>query len=259
MTFLMATQNSTRLAKFLGQHTLEAKLLPVVRTATVNAFDAVMDHRLLILNQDNLLHFFYGKPSYKLSNNSDMPSRFLNDAGVCFVFDLKSLPPLHGLFALDTGAFRDKRYDNFLPNGVVLADFELPLEHESLPRLVAAFFGSNENYYEGIARDGLKISPLDRASEAYANIIRSSVIDHLDERACTAEIQLNVPVDIARAKLLTVVLPGRLYEDPEVKNFIDIDLKIRPILYRFRRAKPQERTEVIYQKLGEYLDHEGYF
>jgi hypothetical protein len=254
----MVTHNATRLATFLSKHRADIRFLPAVRIVTVNAFDHAMGNGFLALNEEGLLHFFYGKPSYKLSNNGKMPNRFIGDAGVCFVFDLTKLPAPSGLFALDTGAFKNKRYDNFLSNGVVLEDFRLPLEYDSLPRLVDAFFGDNEAYYDGNVKANLKVPPMDLASGVYANLISSAVIDQLDERACTAEIQIDEVVEIGGAKLVTAILPGMLYDDPEVRQFFD-RLKLKPILYRFRRAKPEERTEVIYQKLGEFLDAKGYF
>jgi hypothetical protein len=158
------------------------------------------------------------------------------------------------MFAFDTGAYFGERYDNYLPNGLLIADFELPAEHEMLLQLVTAFFGNDRNYYDGVAKDSLSIPALDRASEVYANIIRSSVSEDFDERACTCELQFDEPISLTKSNLITIIMPGVLYDDPEVRRIVSVELEILPVVYRFKRAKPEERTEVIYQKLGEFYE-----
>jgi hypothetical protein len=248
----MLTKSPNRFAAFIKRHPADQPKLPAVRTTNVVGFGKILDARELRPNEEGLLYFFYGKPSFKIPKRHSVPTRILGDAAVCFVFDLTTLPEIHRIFALDTGAYHGKRYDNYLPNGVLLSDFELPIHPETLQQLVSAFFGSNVNYYEGVAKESLKLDALDRASEVYANIVRSAVSE-LDERACTCELQFKQSILLSTARLVTVIIPSRLWDEAEVKTFFH-DLGVKPILYRFRRAKPEERTEVIYEKLGEYYE-----
>ena len=246
-------ETQTRFARFVGRHEAAQPLLPAVRITNVVGFGKALDCRTLKLNDEGLLYFFYGKPSFKISKKHSIPTKILGDAAVCFVLDLSSLPEIHRAFALDTGAYHGKRYDNYLPNGLLLADFELPVGAQSLQQLVRAFFGDNERYYSGHAKADLTLDALDHASEVYANIIRSAVSSGLDERACSCELQFNQPIELLRECLITIIMPGLLYDDPEVKKFVT-EVGIIPILYRFKRASPDERTEVVYEKLGDFYE-----
>ena len=249
---------SQNFGKFVEDHPTNLRLLPAVRLRDLETLEVMKTTGFLPLNREGLLHFYYGKPSYKMKADHKGAEKVIARAAVAFVFDIESMPPVHRLFALDTGAFHDKRYSDFLPRDVKAEDFELLPAIPSLQRLVSAFFGSNARYYEGRIKDLVRFPLLDRAAEAYSNILNSAVIRTLDDRACTAEIQFNKPIEISKARLVTIVLPGRLYEDPEVKEFVDKTLKIKPICYRFRLATSEERTEVIYEKLGEFLEESGY-
>jgi hypothetical protein len=251
---MMLASKQSRFIAFVKQHVAVAPLLPAVRITNVVGFDKIVEVRELVLSEEKLLYFFYGKPSYKIPKKYSVPTKLMGDAAVCFVFDLLSLPELHKVFAFDTGAYYGERYDKYLPNGLQIADFELPAEHQTLLQLVTAFFGDNRNYYNGVAKNDLAIPALDTASEVYAAIIRSSVSEDFDERSCTCELQFDKPISLSTAKLITIIMPGLAYDDPEVKRIVNVELRIKPLVYRFKKAKPEERTEVIYEKLGEYYE-----
>lgn len=245
------TLNRDRFVKFIRAYSPASPLLPAVQITNVDAFGKIASTGVMNLNESGKLYFFYGKPSYRLPKASSMPTKVLGDAAVCFVFDLSTLPDLHKVYSFDTGGFFAQRYDDYLPTGVAMADFELAPEHQILAQTVAAFFGSNRNYYAGTVKAGLTIPALDRASEVYAGLIRSSVSEHFDERVCTCELQFDRSISVPNVSLLTIVLPDVLYDDLEVQEIL-ARWRIKPVLYKFKRSRPDERTEVIYDKLGDF-------
>jgi hypothetical protein len=198
---------------------------------------------------------FYGKPSYRLRRGSDdLITRLLADAAVCFVLKTIKLPDMHRAFALDTGASFGHRCDDYLPQGVAIADFEIAANPETVAKLVTAFFGENEKYVNGFSRRDIKISALDRVSEVY-NAIASSTISAFDERACTCELQYDAELEINKDSIQTVVMPDVLIGEKRVREKMK-DWGVKPITYRFRRATLGGRTEVIFEKVGDYYKME---
>ncbi|TCU33145.1 hypothetical protein EV129_117142 [Rhizobium azibense] len=253
--------NNQRFLNFLDRHQGAAPIMPAVHTTSVTRLGEIINNDEIKLTEcrfykKDLSYFFYGKPAYKLGNHSGAASKQLGDAGVCFVFDLGTLPTIYKSFALDTGACFGKRYDEYLPMGVGIDDFGLPADQAYLAKVVAAFYGGNRSYFVGDGRHDVAPPGLDVASQAYADIARSVVSLQFDDRACTCEIQLDQPVALANARLLTVVMPDKAFDDPEVKIALG-RWDVRPVLYRMKRARPGERTEVIHEKLGDFYELSG--
>jgi len=253
--------NNQRFVRFIGIHESAIPILPAVRTVNVNAFGAVTNSGSLEpvecpFYHESLLYFFYGKPAYKINRRVDAATRILGDAAVCFVFDLASMPVLRRSFALDTGAFFGKRYDEFLPNGIVMEDFRLPDGCEWFAKLVTAFFGNNRNYFVGQPKNDVKLPALDRTSEVYRSMMQTPVSVNFDDRACTCELQFNTSISIEKSRLLTIVMPDQLSEDPEVRKILE-SWNVKPLPYQMRRSTPGGRTEVIIERLGDYYKANG--
>ena len=139
-----------------------------------------------------------------------------------------------------------------------MEDFALPVATESLSKFVTAFFGDNENYFAGRARRDISPPALDRASESYRDIIQAPVARNFDDRACTCELQFKEPISMHSARLMTIVLPDRLYDDSEVREKLT-SFGIKPIIYRMRCATPGERTSVIIERLDDFYKSHGFF
>jgi hypothetical protein len=236
-------------------------MLPAVHVTSVTAFGSVLEEGVLNLHQckfykEDLCYFFYGKPAYRIRSGGDAATRILGNAAVCFLFDLSLMPRVHRAFAFDTGAYFGERYDDFLPDGMKMDDFGLPSDCKWLGRLVSTFFGKNEDYYRGEPKPRIAPPALDRASEVYKSVIQCATSAVFDDRACTCEIQFNEPISLEGNGLLAVVIPDQLFDDPEVRGAFE-KWKIKPILYRMHRARSEERSEVIYQKIWDLYEDTG--
>jgi hypothetical protein len=60
-----------------------------------------------------------------------------------------------------------------------------------------------------------------------------------------------MPITITAANLSTVVIPDLLFDDSEVRRACK-KWGVKPVLYRMRRARPDERSEIINEKLGDF-------
>ncbi len=137
-----------------------------------------------------------------------------------------------------------------------MEDFRLPNDCEWPAKLVAAFFGKNNNYFVGQPKKDVNLSALDRASEIYRSMMQTVVSVNFDDRACTCELQFNTSISIETARLLTIVMPDRLCEEPEVKEKLKL-WNVMPLPYRMRRSTPGGWTEVIIERLGDYYKANG--
>lgn len=209
--------------KFIAGHERALPFLPIVHTTTVTRFGEILQTNKLRLTvckyyKKKLLYMFYGKPAYRLRRGSDdLITRLLADAAVCFVLNAIKGPDMHRAFALDTGASFGHRYDDYLPQGVSIDDFEIAANPDTVAKLVKAFFGENEKYVNGSSRRDIKISALDRVSEVY-NAIASSTVSPFDERACTCELQYDAELEINKDLTHTVVMPDVLFGERQVQK-----------------------------------------
>jgi hypothetical protein len=175
---------------------------------------------------------------------------------VCFVLNVTKLPNAHRVFALDTGASFRNRYKTYFQGGVSIDDFELdPSSNDptsnSAAKLVKAFFGKNKNYFLGNAKHNIRIPGLDVLSDVYKAIATAVVSTSFDERARTCELKYGVDVEINSASLYTIIMPDRLWGDSRCKKKMK-DWGVKPILYMYRSGLPGDRTEIVFEKLGEY-------
>ena len=52
------------------------------------------------------------------------------------------------------------------------------------------------------------------------------------------------------------MIPDILCDDHDVKEFLAAN-RVDPLTYRMRRAIPEDRTELIIEKIGDYYELEG--
>jgi hypothetical protein len=254
--------NNEIFREFVRGHKPSLPILPAVHITRAAHINKIFDTNKLHLSpcekfKKDLLYLFYGKPLYRLKSDSDAVSNLSLDAAVCFVLKLNKLPDAHRVFALDTGAWFDKRYNIFFSRGVSVEDFELDINSESAAKLVSAFFGGNKNYFIGETKNDICISGLDIISDAYKAIATESVSNSFDDRARTCELQYGVELELNKESLHTIILPDKLMGDERCQEKMR-QWEIKPITYLFRRGIPGERTEIIFQKIGDYYEREQY-
>lgn len=207
--------------------------------------------------QKDICYLFYGKPAYVVRKGDDHPSKVIGDAAICFVLNLANCPDLYRIFAFDTGAFFGKRYDEYMPRGVSIDDFELSADRCNAAKIVGAFFGTNEGYYDGNTRHDIPISNLDFVSQTLVNMARSTISDSFDERCCSVELQFDCDIKLAPGVLQTIVMPTVIAGEHEVREACTTRWNIRPVGYRLKRSPASARTDVIFERLGQYYTQEG--
>jgi hypothetical protein len=112
-------------------------------------------------------------------------------------------------------------------------------------------------YVNGDVESDIRISGVDVVSDAYRGILTAPVSNSFDERACTCELQYDAELEINRESVHSIVIPDRMYGEKPVQAKMK-EWGVMPIIYRFRRAKPEDRTEVIFEKLGDYYKTNGF-
>jgi hypothetical protein len=149
--------------QFVEWHEPTLPILPAVHITWGTNVGTILETNKLHLTvckyyKKELIYLFYGKPAYKLRRDTSLTTRLLGDAAVCFVLNTNALPNIHRVFALDTGAAFGNRYDDHLPGKVSIDDFEMEAHCNSAAKLVSAFFGSNEKYVDGVAKNDIEVS-----------------------------------------------------------------------------------------------------
>lgn len=237
--------------------------LPLVHTTNGVAFGEILNSgtlsvRMCTVYKTHLCYLFYGKPTYQIRRGNEITTRLLGDAAVCFVLKPSSIR-LFRVFAFDTGAFHGHRYDDFMPNGITIDDFEItPASLPNIASFVGAFFESNRKYYDGEISCTCEPSRLDHVSEVFIALATAHVVKRFDERSCSCEVQTETNIPINSDTIENIVMPHLLADEPAVMRAC-AQWGIKPILYRFRRAAPESRTEVICEKLGDFYERKGYF
>jgi hypothetical protein len=204
----------------------------------------------------NLCYFFYGKPAYQ--TKGDRASKLLPEAAVCLVLRTELLPEPRRVYPFDTGAFIEGRYGSYMPEKAELVDFELEPARESAARLVSLFYGNNQNYFRGEVATTKQLSALDYAAHTYRSLAASETSTDFDERCCTCELQFERDIPLGDGVLESIALPDRAYEDPALRKHCDEVWRIKPILYRLMRTSIKARTNVIFEKIGDYFDNQRY-
>ena len=248
--------NNEIFREFVRGHKPALPIMPAVHIARGVKINEIFATNKLRLNlaknyNEELVYLFYGKSSYRLKSDANSVSLLIGDAAVCFVLNVNKLPDAHRVFALDTGASFRNRYDGYFSGGgVSIDDFKLDSSDNSAAKLVSAFFGNNKNYFGGNAKPNIRIAGLDIISDVYRVIATAGVSGSFDERARTCELQYGVDIEINNNSLYTIIMPDRLSGDNRCKA--KDEWGVSPITYMFRGGKPGDRTEIVFEKLGEY-------
>lgn len=201
---------------------------------------------------ENLLYFFYGKPSYPVGEkNADNRTDDLC-CPVCFVVDPKKIS-IYRIFPFDSGAFKEKRYVHFLHKGMKIEDFELENNIESILSYVSVIFDNNSNYVTGISckheSDYIEI-------DSFLNLLNAKGAFDIDERANTIEIISNRSVKVNDV-VECIILPKSLMKRTEIYEFI-VNNNIRYKTYNVRRlTSPVRYNEIVFELVMEYLEENG--
>lgn len=204
-----------------------------------------------VFNKD-LLYFFYGKPSYPVGEKNETKRTDDLYCPVCFIVNPKKVP-IYKVFPFDSGAFKGKKYKDFLHRDMQIEDFELENNVDAILSYVATVFSNNKSYINGFACKKESDYP---EIEAFFNLLNAKGSFDIDERADTVEIISKVSVKI-KDVVECIILPESLMERKEISKFI-INNSIKYKTYIVRRfTLPMRYSETIFNLVMEYLSENG--
>lgn len=196
----------SRFQKFVESHDATDERLPFIHITNGYNFDRISLGDVLkpsgckVFSED-LLYFFYGRPSYKTKQT--LNARLAFDWPVIFVFDYKKIDRLiRSAFPFDSGAFVSGRYKYFFDDGSDVEDFRFTRGNHNVTKVVSAFYRSNHEYFCGSSSKNIEI-PLDEFEAAGVHeLVRvpnhPDAPHHLkyDERSSSIEVILKQSIPI---------------------------------------------------------------
>ena len=251
----------SELKKFLDAQSnldLSMPLLPLIHSC--ECFDArniltsqQLETRLCKVFNENLLYFYYGKPSYPVGEKSKGFRTDIEYTPVCFILDMQMIS-IHKVYPFDSGAFFNNLYGDFFHRGMKIDDFELDGSADGIKSYVSYMFGNNESYYDGIAvKNKITGNP---HVDGLINMTTASGTMDFDERARTIEIisKDNVPLKEA---VKCIILPRNLLQDADITSFLN-DNNIEYREYKVRQlAHPTSYYGVIVEMVSKYIEEKG--
>ena len=235
-------------------------MLPAVHTCFGRQFLSIMESGTIDVGEfdtvikKNAAFFFYGKPSYRPRNDG----RFRTDiwsALFAFVIDYSLLGCPDGILPFDSGGY-ERFYKNVCDNAPI-EEYYLRQDKESPARVVNAFFGNNDSYYDMEIRGDLsnRISKLDFHSDSIRNICAAGATEY-DHRAASIEMHYVKHITLDRNNLLAIVGPDTALEDREVEAFADA-LGAERVPYRLDRDNVDARQRQVRDATREWLGKSG--
>lgn len=241
---------------------LAAPELPLIHSTSLINFREVVAKNEIIATRcpvfdENLLYFFYGKPSYRVASRSGARTD-LAYCPICFILKSSALKSVKRIFPFDSGAFKNGLYNQFIPKEATLDNFSLNTDKEIPARVVDLFFGTNRSYFLGEACPLSSIGTMDFEIQSYYQLISSTGESCVDDRKSSVEIQIDHNVSLTKDTVFAVVLPKASLQDPEVFDAINKTWQAIPITYNtFRGTAPAEYHGVIREQLNNFLENEG--
>jgi hypothetical protein len=205
---------------------------------------------------DDILYFFYGRPSYRVNAGTESTSQEAFHS-VCFLIESCSVSDVKSIFPFDTGAFVSGYYKDHLHHQMRLEDFALSPDLAKVTCFVETFYESNANYYMGRMRSDLDVTGAPMAAQSYHSLVKSKAVSLTDTRRSSVEVQTLSSLDVRQAKVLAVFLPESLLDQPEIRDFIENDLSSHAVGYFCIHASPREDMALIMREVREFYKSRG--
>ncbi|MCM1284728.1 MAG: hypothetical protein NC213_10500 [Acetobacter sp.] len=235
------------------------RLLPLIHScggyeAYLIISDDKLKTQLCPVFNENLLYFFYGKPSYPPTEKIKINTASSSFNPVCFIIDVEKIKPKK-IFPFDSGAFMSKRYERYIHRKTQIEHYLID-DKNGILKYISVVYGSNKNYMFGEIFDKLPPHQKPELTSLF-DLLKSDNVEEYDERANTIEIisdESYVLSDIVKC----VILPDSLLKNDTVNEWLK-NTVAKCKTYETRRLCPPNRyNEVIFQKVIEYFKEEGY-
>lgn len=233
------------------------KKLPLMHSCDCSACRRIIDDDSLkicnckVFNED-LLYFFYGKPSYPVSEKIENNRTDFEYCPICFIAPLEKVS-LYKVHPFDTGAFCANMYKDFFHHSMGIEEFELDNTVDSILKYISIFFGNNENYIMGQSTVlPSSVAADDPVIKGLVSLLTSTGAFQFDERANTIEIMSRNSIPISTS-IECVILPENLLRVSSINRFLQ-DNNIYHMEYTVRlRTAPSRYNEVVFEKAMEYI------
>lgn len=213
-----------RYQAFLEGFTSTTPCLPLMHVTFGRGFVSILDNNRIELGErDKVLErelsfHFYGQPSYRPKPTGTF-SRSIGSALYCFVLDFHALPKPASLLPFDSGGYANLMKPHC--DGLDLADFLLPPQHDFPGKIVSALFGSNANYFGMHVRPtaSSEVATFDLHSQGLIRLYSNDGPVPYDQRAGSIQVHYDAPIMLTRDNLLGIIAPDIVCEEPELKSF----------------------------------------
>lgn len=230
-----------------GGYTTLPEPLPIMHSCEGFDFESIVENGKLrpslcpVFNEE-LLYFFYGKPSYPVGEKEKVNRTDVMCCPVCLIIDIEKID-IFRAFPFDSGAFENKMYLQFLHRHMKIERFEIDNNCDAIRAYISLVFGNNWNYIHGIAKET-------EAENTYVNALLKMLSANggfeIDERSNTVEVLSKQCIDIEK-EVRGIVLPDELMRKKEISKFI-IDNNIEYRTYEVRNmTAPTRYNEIVFQ------------
>lgn len=244
--------------RFVATFPPATPLLPLFHVCDALGFRGIQKEETLKTNnctvfQQDLLYFFYGRPSYRIRGHG-VPTSNPSLLPVCFVLDFEKIGPPHHVYPFDSGAAHANMFVDFFPDECGNADFALTPNCEAPARIVSCFYETNWRYFleEGAARE---IKAMDIEAQVYQNLLENKGDTKYDNRRSTVEVAYAAHVPLTKENFLAIVIPITMLNDQRVTDFI-ASYNAKTLTYITSHENPGGYHAAIKTKVYDFLmDH----
>ena len=164
--------------------------LAFIHTTTAATFRQIcaagkLDPHLCPVMRHELIYLFYGRAAFRPGpiepTNMDRDSR-----PVCLLFDADRLPAPFAIYPCDTGAHQRGLYSPQL-DGIKFPELECASISLAPQKIVARYFGENDEYFYGAAIEALVPPPISPVAQAFHSLLTFSGPRKHDDRCLTVE------------------------------------------------------------------------
>lgn len=220
--------------EYIDSLTIEDDLtsLPIFHTTLFeNAID-IFEHGVSPVYCDKLseylVYLFYGRSS--LSKDGLTRVDFIKEdelrLAVSFGFDISSLEEssINSVLPFDSGAYITNRYNPYLFKTENIYNYSF--RTNQIKKYLVQFFGTNENYIEGVINQDIHVPT---EFDALYRLLNDRTTDRFDTRVRTIEISTKQQLYPRDFKFLCIHL--RLKRNPYVRKLLETYKEIIPIYY----------------------------
>lgn len=232
------------------------ELLPVYHVCDGHAARDHVESDALIASdkcevfKSKINYLFYGRPSFKYVSQLKN-TKLLAFYPVCFVLNLNEISNIMDIYPFDTGALHHKLLEEFFHKNTTVKDFSMGSDKNRIRDIVLQYFGSNDAYLSQHA-SSTSLAASHFESTSYRAMISGIGNSKADERRITIEVQAGERIEKLSTKLVGMILPRDLKDDPNFSKYIDNN-NIRHLTYSIQLWQPDQYFSVVAEKAEQLI------